>query len=241
MDLNRDHKAGRALQQDEKVRLTKCGFVAKENRVVTGPQLEPNDPNEIVDGCPITRCIGDHRFKSNPKLGFDRQAIISLPEVKTLDEWKPMDWIVIGSTGFWELGGFNSKNTIENIKKVKFGEVLSKAVKARNLKRKRKEDYENGSEILKDLLQTLIEEGMSKTPPAGGVPKIDAKGLYAPGFNNMSAIIIRLKEGPTPWKDPALTRSSLKKSIDLKKPESKETSQDREQSSRLTAPADEVI
>jgi hypothetical protein len=65
-----------------------------------------------------------------------------MPEAKTFDEWKPNDWIIVGSSGFWELGAFNSKQMVEKMKKVRFAEVLSKAVKARNLKRQRRDAYE---------------------------------------------------------------------------------------------------
>ena len=58
---------------------------------------------------------------------------------------------------------------------------------------------------------------MSKEPPAGGVPEIDAKGMQAPGFNNISAIMIRLIQGPTAYRDPALSRSNVKKSTEMNK------------------------
>ena len=65
-----------------------------------------------------------------------------MPEAKTYDDWRPMDWIILGSSGFWELGGFNSKQLVEKMKKVKLPEILSKTAKERNLKRKRRDDYE---------------------------------------------------------------------------------------------------
>ena len=92
---------------------------------------------------------------------------------------------------------------------------------------------------------------MSKDPPAGGVPEIDSKGLYAPGFANISAIMIRFINGPTPYKDPALSRSTQKKSTDLKSGQttgqasaaaSKENSAEREQSRlTITGDGDEVV
>jgi hypothetical protein len=88
----------------------------------------------------------------------------------------------------------------------------------------------------------MIEEGMSKEPPAGGVPEIDAKGMFAPGFNNISAIMIRLTQGPTAYRDPALSRSNVKKSTEIKSGQvsragSKEVSPDPEQS-RAGTPGD---
>ena len=215
--------------------MTKCGFVAKDNRVVTGPQLEANSAHEIIDGCPLTRCIGDHRFKNNAKLGFDKQAVIAVPETRTVDEWKQWDFILVGSSGFWELGHHNSKNIIEKIKKQRLPDVLMKAVRKRGLKGKTKIAYENSSEILSDVLHEIVDEGLQKKSPENGVPPIDAKGNYYAGYNNISAIMIRFMHGPLAYRDPSLLRES--KNI-MKPPKSNENSVERKEAEESNASPD---
>lgn len=61
-EMSRDHKAGKGVQQDEKLRITKAGFAIREGRVVTGKE-DAQTPQEILSGGPITRCLGDLRFK----------------------------------------------------------------------------------------------------------------------------------------------------------------------------------
>ena len=51
--------------------------------------------------------------------------MIAVPEVKELSEWKSNDFILIGSSGFWELTKSHSKNTIEKFKKNRFAEALT--------------------------------------------------------------------------------------------------------------------
>jgi serine/threonine protein phosphatase PrpC len=104
--LTRDHKSGKGLLQDEKVRIVKTGFQIRDNKIFHYMQHEVDSPEEIVHGGPLTRCIGDYRFKSNQKLNFDKQAVISLPDVKSINEWAKWDYILIGSSGFWDICKF---------------------------------------------------------------------------------------------------------------------------------------
>ena len=75
--MTRDHKSGKGLLQDEKVRIVKTGFQIRDNKIFHYKEFEEDCSEEIVRGGPLTRCLGDFRFKSNKKLNIDKQAVIS--------------------------------------------------------------------------------------------------------------------------------------------------------------------
>lgn len=50
--------------------------------------------------------------------------MVATPELKHNDEWNPNEFILIGSSGFWELGKYSSKNTLEAFTKKIFPAVL---------------------------------------------------------------------------------------------------------------------
>lgn len=62
-DLTRDHKAGKGILQEERSRVTKNGFTILNGKIMSGPLTPKNSPAEIIHGGPLTRCIGDMRFK----------------------------------------------------------------------------------------------------------------------------------------------------------------------------------
>jgi len=70
---------------------------------------------EILNGCPVSRCIGDYRFKCNPNFELGKQPVLPLPEVKCCDAWRAMDFVIVGSSGFWDMQRNQSKGTIEKI------------------------------------------------------------------------------------------------------------------------------
>ena len=51
--------------------------------------------------------------------------MIAVPEVKELSDWKANDFVLIGSSGFWDLTRCHSRNTIEVLKKNRFAEALA--------------------------------------------------------------------------------------------------------------------
>jgi hypothetical protein len=59
----------------------------------------------------------------------DKQACIGIPEVRIMDIWKKNDWIIMGSSGFWEIMRYHSKGCIDKIKDVRFPEALNNAKK----------------------------------------------------------------------------------------------------------------
>ena len=68
----------------------------------------------------LTRCIGDLRYKQNSKFGPDKQAVLALPNIISTEEWNTDDWILIGSSGFWEINKNQAKSTVEKMKNERF-------------------------------------------------------------------------------------------------------------------------
>ena len=123
-ELSKDHKTGKFAQQDEKARLIKCGYKFEGERIITNPSLKKEDQHngeEIVrHGGMLTRCIGDLRYKQNSKFGPDKQAVLALPNIISTEEWNTDDWILIGSSGFWEINKNQAKSTVEKMKNERF-------------------------------------------------------------------------------------------------------------------------
>lgn len=106
-ELSKDHKTGKFAQTDDKARIVKCGYKFDGERIISNPSQKKEDQHngeEIIrHGGMLTRCIGDLRFKSNIKFGPDKQAVIAVPGIISTEEWNTDDWILIGSSGFWEI------------------------------------------------------------------------------------------------------------------------------------------
>ena len=100
---------------EERLRVTKAGFTFKNDQIMFISPGNPNCPGEILNGCPVSRCIGDQRFKCTPGLDIEKQPITCMPAVSYFDCWKEKDFLIIGSSGFWEMFRYNIKNTIEKI------------------------------------------------------------------------------------------------------------------------------
>ena len=90
--LSTDHKP---TLSREKQRVIKAGFSV-------------NGEGRIDGNLNLSRSIGDLRYKKNKKLKPQDQAITAFPEVKSMSvvagsQGKPIDFIVIGCDGVWEM------------------------------------------------------------------------------------------------------------------------------------------
>ena len=90
---------------------------------------EAGSQYEIVDGCPITRCVGDLRFKNHPNLKANEQPIIPIPEVKGIAYWEQNDLIILGSSGWWEMCRNKNINTMNKLNR----EMSKKEMAAENM------------------------------------------------------------------------------------------------------------
>ena len=75
----------------------------RDNMLVLDPTDDTDFHNEIVDGSPVTRCIGNIRYKCNPSLPPLKQCMICMPDIRVCANWKAHDYLIIGSSGYWEL------------------------------------------------------------------------------------------------------------------------------------------
>lgn len=155
--------------------------MVNNKKIVSGADIEPNSPHEIFRGGPLSRCIGDLRFKQTKKFAPDRQAVIAVPEVKELHEWRANDFILLGSSGFWDLTKCHSKNTIDLFKKNRFAEALAIKI-AHKMKKSQRATYQESDEILEDVLKIHINDLIAKTPPVKGEPPKEQSGANKPGY-----------------------------------------------------------
>ena len=103
MELTRKHMPVLGGLREEELRLTKAGFIIRDDMVCRLPDTLTDVHNEINLGSPVTRCIGDLRYKCNPALSPLKQALISIPDIRVVATWKAHDYMIIGSSGFWNL------------------------------------------------------------------------------------------------------------------------------------------
>lgn len=62
-ELTKDHKVSKGVLQEEKQRVTKHGYIMTNGKIISSATTPKNSPNEVIHGGPLTRCIGDLRFK----------------------------------------------------------------------------------------------------------------------------------------------------------------------------------
>lgn len=132
-------------------------------------------------------------------MGVDKQPVIAVPEVRLQDEWQPMDWVLMGSSGFWDINKCQSKATVEKIKKVKFDEV---AAAKKGLPKADRAHWMTRPEALRDVLVSVVKEGIGRDRPKHGQPKVENQ-MAIPGYANTSAYLIRLRKRPSVWIDKA--------------------------------------
>ena len=153
VDFCREHKA-RTLQQDERNRIFKSGFKLIDGKILSDPRHhKPNGSDEILHGCPLTRCFGDLRFKANTYASFREQCVSIVPEINSADGFGNGDWILIGSSGFWELNPLH-KQVVKQINEVKFKEVYKENKKKYDAQRAI--EYQYGAGLARDTLNSYI-------------------------------------------------------------------------------------
>ena len=57
--------------------------------------------NKIMGNLKVTRSLGDLSYKNNDKLNYDEQIISPIPDV-VCENFEDIDFIIIGSNGFWD-------------------------------------------------------------------------------------------------------------------------------------------
>ena len=70
--MSRNHLPIDGVSKEEDLRKTKNGFSFSEKRIKRFYKNELNHPDEIISGSPVTRCLGDKRYKQTPKIASDR-------------------------------------------------------------------------------------------------------------------------------------------------------------------------
>ena len=63
LDLSRNHTPIDATSKEEDLRKTKNGYIFHEKRIKRFIKGTLNHPDEIISGSPVTRCLGDKRYK----------------------------------------------------------------------------------------------------------------------------------------------------------------------------------
>lgn len=97
------------------------------------------------------------------------------------------------------------------MKNEKFPELIEKKRKHGKTTEVSLNNYIDSSEILLQVLKSMVREGIQKDPPVDGVPAKEANGRYKLGYQNISAIIIRLKKPPYEYKSPEELEKERKK------------------------------
>lgn len=121
--LNNQHNVN---LEEEKNRILKSG-----NKIING---------RINGRLNLTRAIGDFSFKNNSKLNYYEQAVISLPEINKFEINNNIDFIIMGSDGFWNYvnpdklcykiyslfqKGFSTEDVSKNIFKILYKQLLN--------------------------------------------------------------------------------------------------------------------
>lgn len=61
----------------DKIRAEKCGLKFRYNKIMNYEKLKPNIEGEILDGCPVFRCLGEQRLKCTPEVKMHLQGVIA--------------------------------------------------------------------------------------------------------------------------------------------------------------------
>ena len=78
-----------------------------------------------------------------------------------MDVWKKNDWIIMGSSGFWEIMRHHSKGCVDKIKDVRFPEALNNAKKKNP---KLPATYDKKDPILAEILENIMMDSVNKRP-----------------------------------------------------------------------------
>lgn len=183
------------------MRCTKAGFVLRDKRLKYFIPLHLNHKDEILNGSPVTRCFGEQRFKSNPKLPIEKQGILFTPEVTVYESWKQGDFMFLGSSGFWDMCRNSSKMLLADCVLYRYDQVRNIRREERlNEDKKKVNEYDNSLRLVNDTLLNVFDEGFGIQPPVDGKPpKID-KDLPPVGYENITAFHIRLTDKPHEFK-----------------------------------------
>lgn len=105
--------------------------------------------------------------------------MISFPDVKHLNEWAKWDYILLGSSGFWDICKFQSKTTIEKINNNKLNEVMKEFGTKSDVDWV---DRENSCKMIENLLEKLVREGLANGEKQGGMAPIYENGVLKMGY-----------------------------------------------------------
>ena len=88
-------------------------LIEEKNRILkSGNKIINNRINGILN---LTRAIGDFSFKNNNDIPYYEQAVIAIPEVEKIELNNNINFIIMGTDGFWNY--INPQKLCEKIEK----------------------------------------------------------------------------------------------------------------------------
>jgi len=128
------YKNGKAIRLNTEHKIT---VVSERERILKSGSTITN--NRVAGRLNLTRAIGDFMHKKNMNISYDKQAVISVPEVNRFRITSDMEFIIMGCDGIWDCVDIQ-----------KFCEYISKRLKE-NIPMKL---------ILKDLFSLLLSKNV---------------------------------------------------------------------------------
>ena len=58
--------------------------------------------NRVNGQLGVSRSIGDHKYKNNAAIGWDKQAVTACPDIKVFDRTPNDNFIINGCDGIWD-------------------------------------------------------------------------------------------------------------------------------------------
>lgn len=118
-----------------------------------------------------------------------------MPEVKSVDFWKYHDFLLIGSSGFWEMQNFQNKELMDKIRLL-FQQKL--ATFQRNKPSKKQiDEFQVDEEVVQSVLHEILDNGIGKEPPQHGKPpKIKGSNQHKTGYENITIVMLRFIKRP---------------------------------------------
>lgn len=151
VEMSRRHMPVQGGLREEELRITKAGFIMRDDMLCHLPADDKDFHNEINVGSPITRCLGDLRYKCNPALPPLKQSVICMPDIRVCASWKAHDYLVVGSSGYWNLIRNSSLTSINSLKQIR-SQRVKKFLLDEPEDKKVQEEYVRSETLVKETL-----------------------------------------------------------------------------------------
>ena len=106
------------------------------------------------------------------------------------------DFLLIGSSGFWNLFGGDSKHGLTEITQYKTAVIKEMKANTKQADWGKVEKYEKGHELVEKSLMHIFEENFGKEPIVDGKPEIKKDNEVSHGYENISGFLIKMARKP---------------------------------------------